>query len=68
MPQNDPNVSTVSEVLADKIVRFFVPLYTDGADKINISGEYDEKESTRIRLLMQLLRSPRGEKSSEVKC
>lgn len=46
---------------ADKIVRFFVPLYTDGADKINISGEYDKKGSTRIRLLMQLLRSPRGE-------
>lgn len=45
---------------ADKNVRFFVPLYTDGTDKINISGEYDEKGSTRIRLLMQLLRSPRG--------
>lgn len=37
-----------------------MPLYNDSADKINISGEYDEKGSTKIRLLMQLLRSPWG--------
>lgn len=41
-------------------MRIFVPLYNDSAAEINISGEYDEKGSTRKRLLMQLLRSPWG--------